>query len=81
MRSDQMVIGVFLALGAVAGLFSNYVPVYSLKFLIPLFMYFAANILIAKSLKSKKFKLIIASSLATFLPVWLIVWIFLFNLR
>ena len=80
MKIEQTIILVFLVFGLVSGIVSNYIGNLILAILIPLVFYSLANILMAKLVKSRKFKVIVANSLATFLPLWLIVWIFLFNL-
>ncbi len=81
MKTDQIVVLVFLILGAVSGVISAYIKNTALAGLVPLVLYAAANVLFTKFIKSKRLKLIFLNSFATFFPVWLIVWIFLFNLR
>ncbi len=81
MKTDQVVVLVFLILGAVSGIISVNIKNTALAGLVPLAIFAAANLLLTKFIKSKRLKLIFLNSFATFFPVWLIVWIFLFNLR
>jgi len=77
MNQDQITVIIFSALGAMAGIISNLFAGF-LSFLIPLIVYFVACYSLIRSSKSKKTSLIL-NSLVTFILVWLLVWIFLYN--
>ncbi len=77
MNQDQITVITFSALGVMAGIISNFFAGF-LSFLIPSIVYFAACFLLIRSGKSKKTSLIL-NSLVTFILVWLLVWIFLYN--
>ncbi len=80
MQTEQLTILAFSILGIVAGFVSNYLDVI-MAVLVAFSIYTVSTILFLKFAKSKKTKILVINGMVTFLPIWLIVWIFLFNSR
>lgn len=78
MKTDQIIVMVFSALGIVAAIISNYSGGI-LSFVIPSIIYIASCSLLIKLVKSKIINLIV-SSLVTFILVWLVIWILLYGI-
>jgi H+/Cl- antiporter ClcA len=83
-RIEKIITLVFLALGVLLGFVSNYFIKtfnnlnYALT--IPLLVYFIAQSPFMKMVKEKKKRWIFYNSFLTFALVWILAWIFLFNL-
>lgn len=80
MKTDQTVTLVFSFLGLLLGFFSNLISHLMLAILIPLIVYIAVLYYFIKRSKVKKKRPIITNSIISYFLLWLIVWIFLFNL-
>lgn len=81
MNLEQKLISIFSLLGIVSGFISNYFRIFSLSLILPLVIYCLVFLILTKFIKEKKIKWMITNSLITFILVWLVVWIFLFNIR
>lgn len=81
MKIDQLFAIGYLLLGMFLGMLSNYFTkitgnlVFAL--IIPILVYIVSLIPLLKFVKSKKRKWIINNSFATFILIWLVVWILL----
>lgn len=69
---------IFLALGIGSGFISNYVA-FPFSIIIPLIVLFLASVAQLKT-RIRKQKTVLAENWITFILVWLVIWIFLFNL-
>lgn len=75
-----MIIIAFSSLGIFAGIVSNYLSDLTLSLLVPSIVYFLSVIAMIKFVKGKRKRWMIYNSFVTFILVWIVVWIFLFNL-
>lgn len=78
---EQKLTTLFFMLGLAAGIISNYVSNIFITIGIGAAIYVVTFAVLANKVKSKKLKWLIANTLGTFILVWLVVWIFIFNLR
>jgi len=84
MKVDKVVIFIYVLLGFGLGFFSNFfLQILSslfLAFVVPILIYSATLFPLLKMVRQKKKKWLVSNSLITFLLVWLLVWITLYNL-
>lgn len=84
MKIERTILFVFLALGILLGFASNYftktLNSFILALIAPLVVYLVAQAPFMKLVKDKKKRWIFYNSFLTFFLVWLVVWIFLYNL-
>lgn len=80
MKTEQKLVLIYLLLGILSGIISNQFTLVP-AVIIPLAIYFISLIFFTRIIKMhmKKSKLFY-ESLFTFVLVWLVVWIFIFNL-
>lgn len=83
MKAEQVITSVYVALGIVFGLVSNYVlKTFSsviLAVLIPIIFYAVTVGPLFKLGKLHKRKMLVSNSIITFFIVWIVIWIILFN--
>lgn len=82
MKVDQKIILVYLIVGIVLGCFSYYFSINSnliLACLFPLAIFCLFLLPLFKLVREKKKKWLIWNSLVTFLLVWILVWLTLYN--
>jgi large-conductance mechanosensitive channel len=83
-RIERIILFVFLALGVLLGFASNYftktLNSLILALIAPLVVYLVAQTPFMKLVKDKKKRWIFYNSFLTFFLVWLVIWIFLYNL-
>lgn len=77
---EQKLAVLFFILGVVAGFASNYLANLLFSLAAGVAIYAASFSVLAGKIKSKKTKWLVTNSLVTFVLVWLVVWIFLFNM-
>lgn len=81
MDLDQRVTIVFTVMGIFAGVISYYLSSPTILAIVsPLPLYVVTVSIITKLVKDKKIKQMVYNSAVTFVLVWLLVWIFLYNL-
>lgn len=84
MKNEQITILVFLVLGIVFSVVSNYfsktLENLMVALLVPPIFYIIVLAIFLKMLKEKKPKMIFYDSIITFILVWITFWILLFNL-
>jgi hypothetical protein len=87
MTVEQIVVLIYTALGVGGGLISNFFtsaasPYKTLvaALLVPLAVYFTSLALLLRTVQQKKKRWLVYNSFMTFALVWLVVWIFLFNI-
>ena len=83
MKAEQIIASAYAGLGIIFGFLSNFVTgsignVY-LAFILPIVFYIVTSPLLFKMAKGKKRNVMISNSLITFLCVWIVVWIILYN--
>ena len=81
MKPEQKMAMVFSVFGVAMGLFSNYVGVLALAFVVPIAGYVGLTFAMSKMEREKKVKWVVVNSAMVFVLVWIIAWIFLFNVR
>lgn len=83
MKAEQIITIVYVTLGIVFGLVSNYVlRTFSsiiLAILIPIIFYAVSVGPLFKLGKLQKRKMLVSNSIITFFIVWIVAWIILFN--
>jgi len=81
-RLEQKMAAAYLALGVACGVFSNYLAESMLLYalLLPLAVYAISVAVLAKLMRGQKKSQLISNSLLTFMLVWAVVWVFLYNL-
>ena len=72
---------VYVGLGIVAGFISNLFENRLIAILSVLVIYMISYVILVLSARSKKRNWLLVNSLITFILVWLVVWIFLFNTK
>lgn len=87
MTIEQIIILIYACLGVGVGLISNFFtstasPHQNLAtaLLVPLAVYFASLAFLLRTIQQKKKRWLVYNSFMTFILVWLVVWIFLFNI-
>lgn len=82
-KLDQKLTAVYMALGAAAGVLANWLAeggMLPYAFLAPLAIYAATVAVLARLAKGQKASKLVSGSLMTFVLVWAVVWVFLFNI-
>jgi len=83
-RIERTILFVFLALGILLGFISNYLikslNSLTLALLTPLVFYLIAQAPFMRFVKDKKKRWIFYNSFLTFFLIWIVVWIFLYNI-
>jgi uncharacterized membrane protein len=83
MKIDQLIIGIYLAIGFISGYLSDYyvkLNNLTISLLLPLVIYMISQPILLKIVKQKKKRWLMSNSFVTFVLVWLLVWITLHNL-
>lgn len=80
MKPEQKSAIIFTIFGAAMGAFSTYIGILVLSFAVPIAGYIAMLFLMSRIETSKKMKWIVTNSIMSFLLVWLVSWIFIFNI-
>lgn len=79
---DQTITLVFTAIGILAGAVSYYLSnTVILALVLPVPIYATTLSILTRLVKEKKVKQMVYSSSVTFVLIWLLVWIFLYNLK
>ena len=81
MKLVQILTLVYLGLGTIAGFISNIFPDRSIAVLIAFLIYMVSYVVLIKVVSYKKRSWLVSNSLITFILVWLVIWILLFNTR
>jgi hypothetical protein len=82
MKNEQIIVFIFLILGIISSVTSNYFSILNnLAFavLIPSILYVLFFVILSKVLK-EKIKSLFYNSFVTFVLVWIMIWILLYNL-
>lgn len=83
MKVDQVLTAVYLALGIVLGIASNYFQKslggFAVAIIVPIAAYALSLFPLFSLVKTKKKNWLVQNSLITFFLVWFIVWIVVFN--
>jgi hypothetical protein len=82
MKLEQKIVAAYLMVGLVCGILSNYLASINLTYalLVPLGIYFVTLVPLVKVVKERRFRMLISNSLVTFFLVWVMAWVFLYNL-
>ena len=82
MKVEQKTVAVYMVIGFLCGIFSNYLTSINLtlSLLVPVAVYFGTLLPLIRIVKERKFRVLISNSLITFFLVWLMIWVFLYNL-
>jgi len=82
MRIEQKIVAVYSVVGLVCGVLSNYLTALNLTFalLVPVAGYFATLLPLVRIVKERKFRMLLSNSLITFFLLWIMIWVFLYNL-
>lgn len=81
MNLVQILTLIYIGLGIAAGYVSNFFDNRLLSVLISFLIYMISYVILIKLVPYKKRSWLVTNSLITFVLVWLVVWIFLFNTR
>ncbi len=79
---EQKIVFVYSVIGLVCGFVSSIFTSSNMSYalLVPLGIYAVATALLLKMTKEHKTSTVVSNSLVTFLLVWMLVWVFLYNL-
>ncbi len=80
MKPEQKSGIIFSVFGVAMGAFSSFVGILVLAFVIPIVGYVAMLFVMSKIESTKKMKWVVMNSIVSFLLVWLVSWIFIFNI-
>ena len=84
MKVDQVVVFIYVLLGAATGILSNYfnksLGSLTLAFIVPIVVYLATVFPLIRFVKQKQKKWLIQNSLIGFFLIWIIVWIIAHNM-
>ncbi len=82
MKDDQKIVLIYSIIAIVSGLISGYFIIgdllYSLS--IPILIYGLTTFILSRVMPNIKKSVLISNSVVTFLPVWIVIWTFLYNL-
>ncbi len=81
MNLEKILTTIFLVFGIFSGVISNYFTNLTLSVSIPLLIYFVIQILLMRFYNIKRLKKLIYTNFMTFVLIWLVTWILLFNLN
>ena len=82
MKLEQKLVLIYLAIGIVTGVLSNYLYEkmgLALAVAAPLVIYAISIAAFLNIVKDRKVKSVVINSFVTFILFWLVIWIFLFN--
>jgi hypothetical protein len=82
-KLEQKLTAAYLALGAACGVLADYLATNAMlpyALLVPLVVYAATVTALARLMKGQKTSKLVSNSLMTFVLVWAVVWVFLFNI-
>jgi len=79
---EQKIVFVYMMIGIVCGLISSYYTATNLPYalMFPVAIYAIVTVPLLRMAKEHKTSMIISNSLVTFLLVWILVWVFLYNI-
>lgn len=84
---EQKIILIYTCLGIAVGPISNFFTFaaspyrnLAIALLLPLAIYFASLATLVKTIRQKKIRWLVHNSFMTFVLVWLVTWIFLYNI-
>lgn len=82
MRIEQKIVAVYSVVGGVCGFLSNHLTQINLTYalLVPIGGYFVTLLPLIRIVKERRLRMLISNSLVTFLLVWMMTWVFLYNL-
>lgn len=82
MKIEQKIVAAYSVIGLACGLISDYFTPANLTFalLVPAAIYFATMLPLVKLVKEQKMRMLVSNSLITFFLVWIMVWVFLYNI-
>lgn len=80
MKPEQKMAIVFSVLGVAMGALSSFLGMLAVSIVVPIAAYIAMVFAAGKMESGKKMKWVVTHSLPSFVLVWIIVWIFVFNL-
>ena len=81
-KFDQKLVGIYSIMGTVCGFISNYLTATNLSYslMIPLGVYALSAVPLLRMTKEHKTQKVVSNSILTFLLVWIMVWVFLYNI-
>jgi membrane associated rhomboid family serine protease len=82
MKLEQKLVLIYLAIGIVMGVLSNYLYEkmgLAVAVAVPLVIYAISIAAFLNIVKDRKVKSVVINSFVTFILFWLVIWIFLFN--
>jgi len=82
-KLEQKLTAAYMVLGAACGVLADYIAtnaslLYAL--LVPLAIYAVTITALVKLMRGQKKSVLVSNSLTTFILVWAVVWVFLFNI-
>jgi uncharacterized PurR-regulated membrane protein YhhQ (DUF165 family) len=80
MKLEKKMTIIFSCLGILSGFVSNFFTDFTFSISLPLLIYFVIQFFMTRIYKYKKIRNIIYTSFMSFVLVWLLTWIILFNL-
>ncbi len=82
LKVEQKLVSVYSLMGLLFGVLSNwmYSTSLALAMILPAAVYFASVVALRKYAKITKVSSIASNTLVTFFLVWIVVWVFLYNL-
>lgn len=81
MKVEQLMTLMYSFLGIVCGFVSQYFKTLMFSLTIPVLAYVASVIIMSKFVKSRRMKWLISNSFVTFVLIWLLTWVFLYNVK
>ena len=79
MKLVRILTSIYIGLGIIAGFISNLFPNRYVAILYAFLIYMVSYVILIKAVSYKKRSWLLSNSLITFILVWFVVWIFLFN--
>jgi len=79
---EQKIVFIYMIIGIVCGLVSSYFTATNLSYalMLPVAIYAVATVPLLRMAREHKTSMVISNSLVTFLLVWILVWVFLYNI-
>ncbi|MEM5802094.1 MAG: hypothetical protein QXQ18_01775 [Candidatus Aenigmatarchaeota archaeon] len=81
MNIEKIVTIIFSSLGFFSGFLSYYFTDFTFSISLPLLIYFIVQFIVTRIYKHKKVRNVIYTGFMAFVLIWLVTWIFLFNLK
>lgn len=78
---ERMLTLIYAGFGMAMGFFSRWVGILSLAIAVPILLYLVSFFLLKHFIKYKKTKWLLINSVITYILIWQVMWIFLFNTR